>query len=72
MKKIMCGVVLMVSALSMGCGLTVEQARANTPKGATVCHTDFDCGTNSYCGFAGVDQLPTCRYSPGADAFSLQ
>jgi hypothetical protein len=47
------------------------QRPLSLPKGAIPCRSDWDCPTNYVCGFAGVDQLPSCRYQLGADPFDI-
>jgi hypothetical protein len=37
------------------------------PTGAIPCASDNDCPDDYYCGFAGVDEPPSCIYSPAPE-----
>ena len=54
-------VALVVLLASTGCASVLPQ-HPYLPKGATACTNDYQCPSNSYCGFAGVDQYASCRY----------
>lgn len=65
--KLLLSLTLAASVL-VGCA---PSATPTLPKGATACHTDWDCKDGEYCGFAGYNQYASCRPAPGTSHFDL-